>query len=108
MLYNAVTNDNYNKCVEWLSNNVNNNPNAHDIILLVSEYVESNYLDTNQLTDMNGATKFILMTEVLTGFSNEEFTSFLSDSPVVQNLWKWLGGCPWLRKMLSSMKGIML
>ena len=81
MLYNAVTNDNYNKCVEWLSNNVNNNPNAHDIILLVSEYVESNYLDTNQLTDMNGATKFILMTEVLTGFSNEEFTSFLSDSP---------------------------
>ena len=78
VLYNAVVTNNYDKCFEWLSNNVTT-PNAQECILQVSEYIESNHLDVNQLTDMNGAAKFILMTEVLTGFSNETFTSLISD-----------------------------
>jgi hypothetical protein len=77
-LYNAVVTNNYDNCFDWLSNNVKN-PNAQECILQVSEYVENNHLDINQLTDMNGAAKFILMTEVLTGFSNETFASLISD-----------------------------
>ena len=31
------------------------------------------------MTDINGATRFILMTEILTGFSSDDFSSFVSD-----------------------------
>ena len=48
-------------------------------ILSVAEYVENNNSDTCNMTDMNGATRFILMTEVLTGFSGDDFSSFVSD-----------------------------